>query len=82
MRILERVDRLAHGIPGDVKTIGPGVFELRLTYVPGYRVYYAKRGTRVVLLLCGGDKSTQQKDIAKAHKLAADWRSKKDDDDD
>lgn len=48
--------------------------ELRLTYGPGYRIYYARRGYRVVLLLCGGDKSTQREDIAKAHHLAAEWR--------
>ena len=50
--------------------------ELRVSYGPGYRVYYAQRGGRVVLLLCGGDKSTQQKNIATAHQLAADWHAK------
>ncbi len=80
LRILERIDRLAHGNPGDVKSVGHGVLELRLTYGPGYRVYYAQQGERLVLLLCGGDKSTQQQDIRRAHQLAADWRSEEEDD--
>ena len=63
-----------------LKTVGRGVLELRLTYGPGYRVYYTQRGNQIVLLLCGGDKSTQQKDITKAHQLAAHWHSKKDGD--
>lgn len=61
--------------------MGQGVLELRLTYGPGYRVYYARRGNRVVLLLCGGDKSTQQSDITKADQLAADWHAREDDHD-
>lgn len=64
------------GNPGDTKRVGQGVFELRLTYGPGYRIYYTQRGTRVVLLLCGGDKSTQGSDITKAHQLAAAWHPK------
>lgn len=82
LRILSRIDRLATGNAGDVKTVGQGVLELRLTYGPGYRVYYARRGNRVVLLLCGGDKSTQQNDIAKAHQLAAEWHAAEDNYDD
>ena len=78
LRILSRIDRLAHGNAGDVKALGQGVWELRLTYGPGYRVYYAYRGNRVVLLLCGGDKSTQSNDIAKAHQLAAEWHAMED----
>ena len=81
LRILSRIDRLADGNPGDAKAVGQGVRELRLTYGPGYRVYYAQRGTRVVLLLCGGDKSTQQNDITKAHQLAAEWHATEDDHD-
>lgn len=81
LRILSRIDRLAHGNPGDAKPVGQGVSELRLTYGPGYRIYYAQRGNRVVLLLCGGDKSSQSSDIAKAHRLAADWHTKEDDHD-
>lgn len=76
LRILSRIDRLAHGNPGDAKGVGGGVWELRLTYGPGYRVYYAQRGKRVALLLCGGDKSTQQNDIAAAQRLATEWHVK------
>ena len=78
MRILSRIDRLAHGNPGDVKTLGLGILELRLTYGPGYSVYYTQRGNRVVLLLCGGDKSSQQRDINKAQQLAAEWHMEED----
>lgn len=73
LRIVERIDRLAHGNPGDTKTVGQGVWELRLTYGPGYRVYYLQDGDKLVLLLCGGDKSTQQTDINRAHELADEW---------
>lgn len=76
LRILSRLDRLAHGNSGDAKPVGQGVFELRLTYGPGYRIYYTQRSNRVVLLLCGGDKSTQRSDISKAQQLAADWHPK------
>lgn len=82
LRIIERVDRLAHGNPGDAKPVGRGVSELRLTYGPGYRVYYLREGERLVLLLCGGDKSTQAKDIEVAHRLANEWGRQEDDDDD
>lgn len=82
LRILERIDRLVHGNPGDVKPVGQGVSELRLTYGPGYRVYYLQGGDRLVLLLCGGDKSTQQKDIEKAYQLAEEWRSEEENDGD
>ena len=81
LRILERIDRLSHGNPGDVKPVGRGVSELRLTYGPGYRIYYLHEGNRLVLLLCGGDKSTQQADIERAHRFADEWRSEEDDDD-
>lgn len=74
LRILKRIDRLANGNPGDVKPVGNGVSELRLDVGPGYRVYYAQHGDVLILLLCGGDKSTQQKDIDKAHRLADEWR--------
>jgi putative addiction module killer protein len=74
LRILERIDRLANGNPGDVKPVGQGVSELRLTYGPGYRVYYLQDGETVILLLIGGDKSSQQKDIDKAQALADEWR--------
>ena len=70
-RILVRVDRLIHGNPGDHRNLTNGVSELRVDVGPGYRVYYAMRGSRLLLLLIGGDKSTQDKDIAKAQRLAA-----------
>ena len=69
-RILVRIERLAAGNPGDVKSVGEGVSELRIDYGPGYRVYYKKRGQKVVILLAGGDKSTQAKDIKTALRLA------------
>jgi len=77
LRILERIDRLAHGNPGDVKPVGRGVSELRLAYGPGYRIYYLQDGTTLILLLFGGDKSTQGKDIDKAQQLADEWRRDK-----
>jgi putative addiction module killer protein len=69
-RILARIERLAAGNPGDVKPVGEGVSELRIDYGPGYRVYYKKQGQKVVILLAGGDKSTQAKDIKTALRLA------------
>ena len=69
-RILVRIERLAEGNPGDVKSVGEGVSELRVDYGPGYRVYYKKRGRSVVILLAGGDKRTQTKDIKTALRLA------------
>ena len=73
-RILIRVDRLVAGNPGDVEPVGEGVGEMRIDYGPGYRVYYMKRGTALIILLCGGDKSTQKRDIKKAKQLARDWK--------
>ena len=69
-RILVRIERLAAGNPGDVKPVGEGVSGLRIDYGPGYRVYYKKHGQKVVILLAGGDKSTQAKDIKTALRLA------------
>jgi len=68
-RILMRVDRLIHGNPGDHRTLTGGVSELRVDVGPGYRVYYARRGDRLLLLLAGGDKSSQAHDIALAIRL-------------
>lgn len=65
-RILVRIERLAAGNPGDVKPVGEGVSELRIDYGPGYRVYYKKHGRSVVILLAGGDKRTQSKNIKTA----------------
>jgi putative addiction module killer protein len=69
-RILVRIERLAAGNPGDVKPVGEGVSELRIDYGPGYRVYYKKQGRTVIILLAGGDKRTQTKDIKTAMSLA------------
>lgn len=68
-RILMRVDRLVHGNPGDHRNLTDGVSELRVDVGPGYRVYYSKRGGRLLLLLAGGNKASQAKDIAKAIRL-------------
>jgi putative addiction module killer protein len=65
-RIAKRIDRIALGNFGDAKAVGDGVSELRFTFGPGYRVYYTRRGDVVVILLCGGDKDTQGKDIERA----------------
>jgi putative addiction module killer protein len=69
-RINIRIRRLSLGNPGDVKSVGGGVSELRIDYGPGYRVYFCQRGAALVLLLCGGDKSTQDADIRRAKTLA------------
>ncbi len=69
-RILVRVERLVAGNPGNVKPVGEGVSELRIDYGPGYRVYYKKQGREVVILLAGGDKRTQARDIKTALRLA------------
>ena len=73
-RIQVRVDRLIHGNPGHHRDLTDGVSELKIDFGPGYRVYYAQRGTRLLLLLAGGDKSTQQKDVAKAIELARNFQ--------
>jgi len=72
-RIAVRIDRLALGNPGDVKPAGAGVSEMRIDHGPGYRVYFARRGKIVVLLLSGGDKKSQARDIAAAKAMAAEW---------
>lgn len=69
-RILLRLKRVSLGNFGDVCPIGGGVSELRIHYGPGYRIYFTAKGDTIVILLCGGDKSTQAKDIAKAQELA------------
>ncbi|MCJ2057344.1 type II toxin-antitoxin system RelE/ParE family toxin [Methylobacterium sp. J-048] len=69
-RIANRIDRLANGNFGDVKSVGAGVSELRIDYGPGYRVYFVRRGATLLLLLCGGDKSSQSRDIDRAKILA------------
>ena len=70
-RIAIRIRRLSLGLEGDWKGVGAGVRELRIDHGPGYRIYYLKRGSRLVILLAGGDKSSQRADIAAAIELAA-----------
>lgn len=71
--IASRLDRLVFGHAGDVAPAGHGISELRIHYGPGYRIYFHKRGDAIIVLLCGGDKSTQAKDIKTAKRLAAEW---------
>jgi putative addiction module killer protein len=72
--IATRLSRLAEGLPGDIAPVGNGISELRIHYGPGYRVYLQQRVTILVVLLCGGDKSTQARDISLAKKLAQEWK--------
>ena len=73
-KIQVRVDRLIHGNPGQHRDLTDGVSELKIDFGPGYRIYYAQRGTQLLLLLAGGDKSTQHKDVAKAIELARNFQ--------
>jgi len=74
-RIARRIDRLRAGNSGDVKPVGSGVSEMRIDHGPGYRVYFVQRGPVVVVLLCGGDKRTQDRDIKHAIEMAAELES-------
>ena len=74
-KILARIDRLEDGNPGNTRGVGSGVLEMKIDFGPGYRVYYTKRNDDPLLLLCGGDKSTQVGDIRRAKALAARWTS-------
>jgi putative addiction module killer protein len=74
VRIQARIDRLSFGSLGDFKQIGGGVGEMRIDYGPGYRLYVLRRGDDWIILLCGGDKGSQSRDIAKAQKLAGELR--------
>lgn len=69
-KILVRIDRLEMGNPGDVAPVGSGVSEMRIHHGPGYRIYFCQRGEALVILLCGGDKSSQASDISQAIRLA------------
>jgi len=71
--IASRLDRLAFGNAGDVRPVGQGISELRIDYGPGYRIYFQKRGSTIIILLCGGDKSTQANDIKTAKRLSSEW---------
>jgi putative addiction module killer protein len=68
-----RIRRAALGNFGDVKPVGDGVSEMRIDYGPGYRLYFMRRGMRLVILLCGGDKASQDNDIKAAKRMASDW---------
>jgi putative addiction module killer protein len=70
-KILVRIQRLATGNPGDVKPVGEGISELRIHHGAGYRIYYVQRGEELIILLCGGDKDSQDKDIAKAKEITS-----------
>lgn len=76
-RVQVRIDRLASGNPGDVRSVGSAISELRIDYGPGYRVYYLQDGETLIVLLCGGDKSSQERDIKTAHRLAKEWKEAK-----
>lgn len=71
--IAARLFRLANGLAGDVSPVGEGISEIRVHYGPGYRIYFQRRGEEIVLLLCGGDKSSQDRDIKTAKLLASQW---------
>ena len=73
-KITVRLRRLSLGNPGDVKPVGEGISELRIPHGPGYRVYYFNRGPIVVVLLCGGDKGSQPRDIEQAKAIAKQWK--------
>lgn len=74
-RIAVRIRRLAAGNPGDARPVGRGVSELRVHFGPGYRIYFGRFGTHLILLLAGGDKSTQAQDIETAQRLWAEWKA-------
>ena len=69
-RIVARLRRMEHGNAGDVRNVGGSIMEMRIAYGPGYRLYYVNRGATIVILLCGGDKRTQRRDIKRARELA------------
>lgn len=75
-RIASRLDRLAEGLRGDWRSVGHGVYELRIDHGPGYRVYFAQHAFTVVILLCGGDKDTQARDIERAHGYWKDYKAR------
>lgn len=70
-RIASRIERLGLGNHGDVKPVGEGVSEMRLAHGPGYRIYYKQTGKKIIVILCGGDKSSQDSDIRRAKEIAA-----------
>lgn len=74
VRIAAHLDRLVAGNPGDAQPVGEGISELRIHYGPGYRAYFIQKGRVLIVLLCGGDKSTQDRDIRQAKALASEWK--------
>ena len=74
--IAARIFRLANGLPGDVVPVGQGISELRIHYGSGYRVYFQQRETELIILLCGGNKSSQKREIELAKRLANEWKHK------
>jgi putative addiction module killer protein len=72
-KILARIDRLEEGNPGKTRSVGAGVVEMKIDFGPGYRVYFIQRGQLLIVLLCGGDKGTQENDIKRAKALAVQW---------
>ncbi len=77
VRVQVRIDRMAEGNFGDVKSVGDGLSEVRIDYGPGYRVYFTYQGRHLVILLCGGDKSSQRRDIKQASLIAKSWKEQK-----
>jgi len=77
-RITARINRLIEGLPGDIAHVGPGISELRIRYGPGYRVYFHQRGDTLIILLCGGDKGSQVRDIEAAQQILQAWRTQND----
>ncbi|WP_416423582.1 type II toxin-antitoxin system RelE/ParE family toxin [Pseudomonas sp. App30] len=77
-RITARINRLAEGLPGDVASVGQGVWELRIHFGPGYRVYFHQQGDTFIILLCGGDKGSQSRDIEAAQQILQAWRAQHD----
>ena len=71
VRITARLRRAAQGNLGDVRAVDDGVFEMRIHYGPGYRLYFIRRGSEIIVLICGGDKSSQRRDIERAKRLSA-----------
>lgn len=71
--IASRLDRLAFGHAGDAAPVGDGISELRIHYGPGYRIYFKQDGQTLIILLCGGDKGSQKRDIAEAKRLLSEW---------